>query len=97
MVVALIGIAVALFFVGICLCGLGLVAVKILTEIWADLSPLLQHEMLMRRIEVRLMIDDTGYECPEWLRDEEDEDEGKVVRLVPKQQSEYLVDPEGES
>ena len=91
MVVALIGIAVALFFVGICLCGLGLVAVKSLAVIWTDLSPLLQHEMLMRRMEVRLMIDDAGYECPEWLNDEDDdEDEGKVIRLVPKQQSEEL-------
>ena len=91
MVVALIGIAVALFFVGICLCGLGLVAVKSLAVIWTDLSPLLQHEMLMRRMEVRLMIDDAGYECPEWLNDEDDDkDAGKVIRLVPKQQSEEL-------
>ena len=91
MVVALIGIAVALFFVGICLCGLGFVAVKSLAVIWTDLGPLLQHEMLMRRMEVRLMIDDAGYGCPEWLNDEDDDkDAGKVIRLVPKQQSEEL-------
>jgi hypothetical protein len=89
MVAALIGIAVALFFIGLCLCGLGLVAVKSLTMIWTDLSPMLQHEMLMRRMEVRLMIDDAGYECPEWLNDEdEEEDAGKVIHLVPKQEGE---------
>jgi len=83
-VAALIGIAVALIFVGLCLCGLGLVAIKTIAVIWDDLGPLLEHEMLMRRMEVRLMIDDAGYECPDWLRDDEEEDEGKVVRLVPK-------------
>ncbi len=84
MVVALFCIALALLFMGICLCGLGVIAVKTIAVIWDDLGPLLEHEMLMRRIEVRLMIDDAGYECPDWLRDDDDEDEGKVVRLVPK-------------
>ncbi len=83
-VITLICIALALFFIGVCLCGLGVVAVKALAVIWDDLGPLLEHEMLMRRIEVRLMIDDAGYECPDWLRDDENENEGKVVRLVPK-------------
>ena len=87
MVTALTSVSLALFFIGIVLCGLGLVAIKAISVIWDDFSPLLEHEMLMRRIEVRLMIDDAGYECPEWLNDE-DEDEGKenekIIRLVPK-------------
>ena len=86
LVTALYLVAIALFFIGIVLCGLGWVAVKALAVIWDDLSPLLHHEMCMRRTEVRLMIDDAGYQCPEWLNDEDDEDdeEGKVIRLVPK-------------
>ena len=86
MVTALFTVAVALFFIGIVLCGLGWVAVKAIAVIWDDLGPLLEHEMLMRRMEVRLMIDDAGYECPEWLNDDdEDENENKkVIRLVPK-------------
>lgn len=85
MVVALTSVAIALFFIGLVLCGLGLVADKALAVIWDDLNSLLQHEMVMRRIEVRLMIDDAGWDCPEWLNDEEsDEESGKIIRLVPK-------------
>lgn len=89
MVTALYSVAVAIFFIGIVLCGLGWVAVKALALIWEDLSPLLHHEMCMRRMEVRLMIDDAEYQCPDWLNDD-DEDENKenkkkVIRLVPKQ------------
>ncbi len=85
-VIALTVVALGLFFIGIVLCGLGWVAVKSIAVIWDELGPLLEHEMLMRRIEVRLMLDDAGFECPEWLNDDEEDEneEGKVVRLVPK-------------
>ena len=82
-------VALGLFAIAIVLAGLGWVAVQSISVIWDDLGPLLHHEMLMRRIEVRLMIDDAGYECPEWLNDEEEDEEneeGKVIRLVPKQE-----------
>jgi hypothetical protein len=90
MVTALFAVALALLSIGLVLCVLGLVTIRAIEMIWEDLGPLLEHEMLMRRIEVRLMIDDAGYECPEWLNDddEDDEDENenkKVIRLVPKQ------------
>ena len=85
MVAALTAVALGLFFIGIVLCGLGYAAVKSIAVIWGDLGPLLEHEMLMRRIEGRLMLDDSGFECPKWLNDDDDEDEeGKEVRLVPK-------------
>ncbi len=92
MVAALTAVALGLFFIGIALVGLGWVAVKSLGVIWDDLGPLLEHEMLMRRIEVRLMIDDAGFECPDWLHDDDDDDDDekekeKVIRLVPKQDS----------
>jgi hypothetical protein len=79
-------VALGLFTIAIVLAGLGWVAVRCISEVWDFLGPLLEHEMLMRRVEVRLMIDDAGYKCPEWLNDEraDDEEEGKVVRLVPK-------------
>jgi hypothetical protein len=82
-------VAFGLILIAIVLAGLGYVAVKSISVIWDDLNSLLHHEMLMRRIEVRLMIDDAGYECPEWLNDDEDdEEEEKVVRLVPKPKQE---------
>jgi hypothetical protein len=82
-------VALGLFAIAIVLAGLGWVAVQSISVIWDDLGPLLHHELLMRRIEVRLMIDDAGYECPEWLNDEDDdEEEEKVVRLVPKPKQE---------
>jgi hypothetical protein len=93
MVAALIAVAIGLFFIGIVLCALGYVTVKALAVIWDDLSPLLHHEMCMRRMEVRLMIDDAGYQCPDWLNDDDEEEEEeedkkkKVIRLVPKQDS----------
>ncbi len=95
MVTALTSVAIALFFIGLVLCALGWATIKSLAVIWDDLSPLLHHEMCMRRMEVRLMIDDAGYQCPDWLNDDdEDEDKNKdkdkkdrkkVIRLVPKQ------------
>ena len=82
-------VAFGLILIAIVLAGLGYVAVQSISVIWDDLGPLLHHEMLMRRIEVRLMIDDAGYECPDWLNDElEEEEEGKVIRLVPKPKQE---------
>jgi hypothetical protein len=82
-------VAFGLILIAIVLAGLGYVAVRSISVIWDDLGPLLHHEMLMRRIEVRLMIDDAGYECPDWLNDElEEEEEGKVIRLVPKPKQE---------
>lgn len=90
MVIALALVSLALLFIGLVLCVLGLVAIRAIEVIWDELGPLLEHEMLMRRIEVRLMIDDAGYECPEWLNDDDEDEENenenkKVIRLVPKQ------------
>ena len=81
-------VAFGLILIAIVLAGLGCVAVQSISDIWDELGPLLEHEMLMRRIEVRLMIDDAGFECPEWLMDDEPDEEkkGKVIRLVPKQE-----------
>ncbi len=89
MVTALALVSIALLFIGLVLCMLGLVAIRAIEVIWNDLGPLLEHEMLMRRMEVRLMIDDAGYECPEWLNDDDEDEENedknkKVIRLVPK-------------
>jgi hypothetical protein len=83
-------VAVALFFVGVVLVYLGGAALQLIREIWSELEPMLEHEVLMRRMEVRLMIDEAGYQCPEWLDDEADEEDerSKVVRLVPKPSTE---------
>jgi hypothetical protein len=81
-------VAAALFFIGVILCFAAKAFIEKATDIWKELGPLLEHEMLMRRIEVRLMIDDAGFEIPDWLNDDEDEDDEKVIQLVPKQEEE---------
>jgi hypothetical protein len=79
-------VAAALFFIGVVLCVLGIFAVKLCKElkrIWEDdINPCVQHEFLLRRFEARFMVFDAGYECPDWLKDE-DEEEGVVLHLTP--------------
>jgi hypothetical protein len=83
-------VAVALFFIGVVLCFVAKAFLEKVTDIWKELGPLLEHEMLMRRIEARLMIDDAGFEIPDWLNDDDehdDEHDEKIIRLVPKEDS----------
>lgn len=78
--------ALALFYIGLVILVVAYFVLKKVSEIWDELGPLLEHEMLMRRIEARLMIEDSGFEIPDWLNDDdEDENSGKIVRLVPKE------------
>ncbi len=82
-------VAFGLILIAIVLAGLGWVAMQTIYIIRDELGPMLEHEFLLRRMEMRLMIDEAGYECPDWLRDTAyEEDKGKVVRLVPKPKQE---------
>jgi len=89
MVTAVTSVAVALFFIGVVLCFIAKYGLQKIDEIWDDFGGFLHHELLMRRAEVRLMIDDAGYEIPDWMLDDKDDDEVPVqaIRLVPKQDS----------
>jgi hypothetical protein len=81
-------VAGGLFFIGMCLFLICKAVLDKVDEIWGELGPLLEHEMLMRRIEARLMIEDSGFTIPDWLNDDdEDDDAENVVRLVPKEDS----------
>ncbi len=81
LVAPLTAVAIALFFVGICVLAVGWVA----KTIWEDLYPILQFQLLMRRTELRIEIEEAGYEFPVWLEDDDEENqESPVLRLIPK-------------
>lgn len=74
-------VAAALCFIALALAAWAWVVYMI----WVDLYPILQFQLLMRRTELRIDIEEAGYEFPEWLEDDEEEKpNGPVLRLIPK-------------
>jgi len=70
---------------------------KVAVDIWDEAAQMGQHEVLMRRMEMRLMLEDMGYEIPEWLDDEAEEnnkDNKVVLRLVKHVPETETSDPE---
>lgn len=82
---------VATYFLAVCIllscAALGIIVVKI----WKDIFPLLEFHLILKRTELRLDIQEAGFVFPEWLEEEDKEENsngnGQVLRLVPKETS----------
>jgi len=69
----------------LCFIGFALVACAwVVYMIWRDLYPMLQFQLLMRRTELRIDIEEAGSEFPEWLEDDEEKPSGEILHLAPK-------------